>query len=248
MRDPQPGRLCRCRRDRRQRGQRHLQYASPPATTSCRPSTTGDANNDGTLSACGAEPFAVTQTTPTLGTALSASSAAIGTPVTDTASLAGATIDAGGAVTYTVYTDSACTTLATASEISAQPPAATVTSGVVPDSAPVSFLAAGSYFWQAVYSGDANNSTATSVCTSEPITIAANTPTIATALSASSAAIGTPVTDSASLAGATIDAGGTVTYTVYTDSACTTLATASEISAQPPAVTVTAGWCPTRRR
>ena len=101
----------------------------------------------------------------------------------------------------------------------------TVTNAVVPPSAPVSFLAAGGYFWQATYSGDANNTAATSVCASEPITITPNGPTISTALSASSAGIGTGVHDSASLSGATANAGGTVTYTVYTDSTCTTRAT-----------------------
>ena len=92
----------------------------------------------------------------------------------------------------------------------------TVTSAVVPPSAPVSFLAAGGYFWQAVYSGDANNSSATSACTSEPITITANSPTITTSLVTVSpqTALAT-ITDSATLTGATADAGGTVTFSLY---------------------------------
>ena len=36
---------------------------------------TGDANNNGATSACGTEPFTVTQTSPTLTTALSAGKA-----------------------------------------------------------------------------------------------------------------------------------------------------------------------------
>ena len=48
---------------------------------------TGDANNNGATSTCGTEPFTVTQTSPTLATALSAGTAAIGIPVHDTASL-----------------------------------------------------------------------------------------------------------------------------------------------------------------
>ena len=109
-------------------------------------------------------------------------------------------------------------------------------------------MAAGSYELQAVYTGDANNNGATSTCGTEPFTVTQATPTLATALSAGTAAIGTPVTDSASLAGATTNAGGTVTYTVYVDSACTTPASTSQISAQPPAVTVTGGVVPDRRR
>jgi hypothetical protein len=45
-------------------------------------------------------------------------------------------------------------------------------------------------------------------------------PTIATTLSATSIEVGGTVHDSSTLSGATADAGGTVTYTVYTDSAC----------------------------
>ena len=159
---------------------------------------TGDANNNGAISACGEESFTVTQATPTLATALSAGTAHIGTPVTDSATLAAATTNAGGTVTYTVYTNNTCTTPAT-SQINAQPPAVTVTGAVVPDSAPVTFLAAGSYYWEATYSGDINNSATASVCTSEPITITNNSTGITTLLSAFKAAIGTPVTDSATL-------------------------------------------------
>ena len=43
----------------------------------------------------------------------------------------------------------------------------TVTNGVVPDSDPVTFTTAGTFYWQAAYSGDANNLPAKGVCTSE---------------------------------------------------------------------------------
>ena len=45
-------------------------------------------------------------------------------------------------------------------------------------------------------------------------------PTIATLLSAETVSVGQAVHDSATLSGATADAGGTVTYTAYTDNAC----------------------------
>ena len=100
---------------------------SPLAATSCRPSTPVTPTTTPPLARAVTEPFTVTQATPTLATALSAGTAAIGAPVTDTASLAGATTNAGGTVTYAVYIDSACTTPASTSQISAQPPAVTVT-------------------------------------------------------------------------------------------------------------------------
>jgi len=155
-----------------------------------------------------------TNLSPNIATNLSATTANIGDPVHDSATLTGASATAGGTVTYTVYTDSACTlNPQTAGTV-------TVTNGSVPDSGSISFAAAGLYFWQASYSGDANNNPATSSCTSEQLLIKTN-PSIATTLSATSVAIGTTVHDSSSLSGQTSDAGGTVTYTVYTDNACT---------------------------
>jgi len=79
----------------------------------------------------------------------------------------------------------------------------------------------GPAFQHAVYSGDANNKSATSACLDEHLVIGKNGPSIVTLLSATSAAIGAPVHDSATLSGATSDAGGTATYTVYRNNTCT---------------------------
>jgi hypothetical protein len=146
---------------------------------------------------------------------LSANPVSVGATVHDSATLTGATATAGGTVTYTVYTNNTCT---------ANPQDAgtkTVTNAVVPDSDPITFNSAGDFYWQAVYSGDANNNPASSVCTSEHLVVNKRNPTIATTLSATSVTIGSTVHDSATLTGATSDAGGTVTYTVYTNNTCT---------------------------
>jgi hypothetical protein len=152
---------------------------------------------------------------PTIATTLSKTTANIGDSITDSATLSGATADAGGTVTYHAYAGAnTCsgTDLLNSTKV--------VTNGVVPDSDSVSFTAAGTYSFQAVYSGDANNNSATSVCSTEQLLVKAN-PGITTTLSAASVDVGSTVHDSAALNGATSDAGGTVTYTVYTDSACT---------------------------
>ena len=95
--------------------------------------------------------------------------------------------------------------------------------GWCPNSNPVTFPTAGTFFWQAVYSGDPNNLGATSVCTSEALVVSPNAPSIATLLvPVGPVAIGAPVFDTAVLTGATATAGGTVTYTVYTNDTCTT--------------------------
>jgi hypothetical protein len=157
-----------------------------------------------------------TNLSPGIATLLSGSSVPVGSTVHDSATLSGATANAGGTVTYTVYSDNTCTTSYAAAGTR------TVTNGVVPDSDPVTFNSAGTFYWQAAYSGDANNNAATSACTSETLVVNKRSPSITTSLSATSVPIGTAVHDSATLSGATANAGGTVTYTVYSDNTCTT--------------------------
>jgi len=169
---------------------------------------------------------------PSITTTLSDTTIEVGGNVHDSATLTGASADAGGTVTYTVYTDSDC------SQDAQSAGTVTVTNGVVPDSDPITFHQTGDYFWQAVYSGDDNNDLATSVCTSEHLLVFKKSPAIGTTLSASTIEVGETVHDSATLAGATADAGGTVTYTVYTDSDC------SQGAQDAGTVTVTNGVVP----
>ncbi len=203
----------------------------------------GDSNNAGAISGCSTETLVVNKAGPSITTALSpGSSIAIGGSVHDTATLSGASSNAGGTVTYTVYTNSNCSTAAT-TQISGQPPVVTVTGGVVPNSASVTFNQAGTYYWQAFYSGDSNNAGAISGCSTETLVVNKAGPSITTALSSGSINIGQSVNDTATLSGATANAGGTVTYTVYTNSNCSTAAT-TQISGQPAVVTVTKGVVP----
>jgi hypothetical protein len=157
-----------------------------------------------------------TNVSPSITTLLSATTVNIGDPVHDSATLTGATSDAGGTVTYSAYAGAnTCTGTDLLNSTK------TVTNGIVPDSADFTPTAAGTYSFQAVYSGDANNNGATSVCSTEQLLVEAN-PSISTTLSATSVDVGSTVHDSATLSDATSDAGGTVTYTVYTDDICTT--------------------------
>ncbi len=152
---------------------------------------------------------------PTIATKLSAESVTVGATVHDSATLTGATADAGGTVKYTVYSNDTCT------DNPQDAGTKTVTNGDVPDSDPITFNNAGDFYWQAVYSGDANNDGTTSECTSEHLVVNKATPSITTTLSATSVDIGTAVHDSATLTGTTADAGGTVKYTVYSNDTCT---------------------------
>ena len=109
----------------------------------------------------------------------------------DTSTLTGAGTSTGtGTVAYSYYTNNTCTTAKVAVNTVTVP-----TSGIVPNSNAAHVGSAGTYYWQAVYSGDANNNTATSSpCTAtnnEKLTVTNASPTIATTLSASSVTAGT---------------------------------------------------------
>ncbi len=145
---------------------------------------------------------------PSIATTLSETTGSVGDTVHDSASLTGATSDAGGSVTYTVYSDNTCTTKVTGAGT------VTVTNGVVPDSNGVTFNQAGTFFWQAVYSGDANNLGASSPCTSEKLVISPNSPSMTTAQNLIP-------NDAATISGTTSNAGGTVTFNLFSPSDAT---------------------------
>ena len=145
---------------------------------------------------------------PSIATTLSETTGSVGDTVHDSASLTGATSDAGGSVTYTVYTDSNC------SQNAVDAGTVTVNNGVVPDSNGVTFNQAGTFFWQAVYSGDANNLGASSPCTSEKLVISPNSPSMTTAQNLIP-------NDAATISGTTSNAGGTVTFNLFSPSDAT---------------------------
>ncbi len=125
-------------------------------------------SNGGTPAGNTCPEFSFPPNFPTIATGLSETSGAVGDSVHDTATLTGATGDAGGTVTYDVYTDSSCQNLfAGAGTVD-------VVDGSVPQSNDVVFNTAGTYYWQATYSGDANNTGTTSTCTDEQLDITAS--------------------------------------------------------------------------
>lgn len=125
----------------------------------------GDASTTAANSGCQA--LTATAASVSLGTNLSTSTVLAGSSVYDTATLSGNTADATGTVAYTVYTNNLCTAGAQSAGTK------TVSNGSVPNSNALVFNAAGTYFWQAVYSGDQHNAAATSACTSEQLVVQA---------------------------------------------------------------------------
>jgi hypothetical protein len=157
-----------------------------------------------------------------------------GTAVTDSSTIGGPNAsEATGTVSYSVYGDAGCTQLA------ASAGSASVSAGNGGASVALAGLAPGKYYWQASYSGDVNNHAATSPCGSEVLTVLAPT-TTTTAQSggglkgtAITVPVGTPVTDTAHIAGALAAAStGTVSYSLYKDSKCTVAAAPASAAAE----------------
>ena len=208
-----------------------------------RASYSGDSTHGPAMSTCGSEVEKVTVPTPTsVTTSLSGggqSGTSITVPaktaVTDQATLSGTNAaSATGTVTYDAYSDASCAT-----PVSMGAPESITSPGTLPPSQAVTESGAGTYYWQAAYSGDASNQPSMSTCGSETETVSPPTarpkPTSISTLLTGSRVLrkgaclwigdlvtvfsGSTVTDSATLSGPNVgSAGGTVTYTVYSSS------------------------------
>jgi uncharacterized repeat protein (TIGR01451 family)/LPXTG-motif cell wall-anchored protein len=106
----------------------------------------------------------------------------IGSSVTDTATLNGAAANVGGTVSYKLYSDQACTQLV--ADGGTKTVSGTSNNGTItlPSSDAVPVNTAGTYYWQAVYSGDISsggvNEGVTSNCGDEVLTVVAPALTI----------------------------------------------------------------------
>jgi putative sterol carrier protein len=188
----------------------------------------GDSVNHTAKSSCGSEVEIVGPPVTTMLSAGEVSEEDIevleGTAVTDQATLYGAhASEATGTVEYFVYSDSECKELvAEAGEVSVEgeeaPPSSEET------------LKAGTYYWQAVYSGGGEMPPATSPCGSE-IEVVTTSVSVSTSLSGGGkegevieVEAGSAVSDQATLSGPNVStAEGSVEYSVYANSECTEL-------------------------
>ena len=151
-----------------------------------------------------------------ISTQLSATSVAFGATAYDTALSCGCQRQRGG---FRHLPASTTTPPAPAVAAASSPTLGplTVTNGSVPETPPdwTASGAPGTYYFVASYSGDADDTAATSGCGAEPITVTQDAPSISTQLSATTVAMGATVHDTAAMVGSTATAGGTVTYSVY---------------------------------
>ncbi len=199
--------------------------ATAPGTYQWSATYGGDANNTSASDQGGAgEQVTVGKASPTITTALNASSIAAGGTDFDAATLNGFAAPGGSSstVTYTVYSNITCTQNArVAGTLSVNE-----STGAVPNSSTLSFPTVGTFYWQAVFSGDANNNTATSSCSSEPLTVGKASPALTTQASPTSGTVGVQITvkDTATITGGASPT-GSVTFTLYTNATCTSAVT-----------------------
>ena len=165
-----------------------------------------------TFNSCG-EPAITTTPDPTSGN--------IGDLLKDKATLSG-TVNGTGTITFKLYGPSQTTCTGT--------PVHTedvTVNGNGDYTTPTGHTAnaAGTWRWVASYSGDAiNPAPDPTACDDEQVTINKNSPTVSTTVHpAGPINVGADAYDSATLHDATTNAGGTVTYKLYSDNACTTL-------------------------
>jgi hypothetical protein len=151
-----------------------------------------------------------------------------GESVKDTAELFGTnSAKATGTVSYAIYKDAECKG---ASESAGT---VTVSEGKVPPSESKALTEPGTYYWQALYSGDEENAFSRSICGSEREVVGKTEEALPTTLSTTLAGDGQSgpsitvkegagVTDTATIEGENgSKATGTLTYKVYSDSECT---------------------------
>ena len=193
--------------------------ASVAGTYEWTASFSGDSNNAGVASTCGAEPVVVTAH-PTISTTANPSAGGIGTKLQDSATLAGtSSLDGTGTITFKLFApgDGSCTAAVhteTVTGVKSNGPFSTTTGYVA--------SVAGTYEWTASFSGDSNNAGVASTCGAEPVVVTAH-PTISTTANPSAGGIGTKLQDSATLAGtSSLDGTGTITFKLFApgDSSC----------------------------
>lgn len=203
---------------------------------------TGDSINNGATSQCVrliVMPAGVTANPYLSAAGGSSPPIPVGGSVTDSVRLFSATSNAGGTVTYYYFdnpnhNDLTCTGPGHAVNT------VTVVNGKVPPSAPQQFKSAGTYSWNAAYSGDQNN-TATSAC--KKFTVDQASPTITLSLSSAAIARHGSVTGSANLTGG-FQATGTVTFKVFSGGTCAPVNSSGTVGGHPPIINNTATSVP----
>ena len=176
----------------------------------------GDSNNNGATSTFTSEPQVVSPASPTLVTTPSTTTVTLGTSsvtLNDTANLEGG-YSPTGTITFTLFLGSTKVDTETAT-VSGNGTYTTATGYTLPTTGTVT----GTYQWDASYSGDTFNNTASDTgASNEQVVVSPASPTITTSPSPTTITLGdaTPLllTDTATLAGG-YHPSGTITFTLF---------------------------------
>jgi len=132
-------------------------------------------------------------------------------------------------VTYTVYDNNTCTS--NANDINAGTANVDKTTGHIPDSNSIQFNKAGTYYWQASFSGDDDNGAVKSSCTSETLTVSKAQPGITTT-AVTPVTVGDKIHDTATISGlVSPDGTGKITFSLYNSAGCHAAAVFTSTSA-----------------
>src|SRR6266550_2402768 len=178
----------------------------------------GDANNEGVSSGCADEPVVVGPAAAGIATTQLPGSGVGGATFKDRASLAGLFgAHAGGSVSWKLFANKACE----GDPVASDGPVSVSGDGDYETPAGAAPAAAGTYYWVASYSGDANNEGVSSGCADEPVVVGPAAPRIATTQLPGSGVVGATFKDRASLAGLFgAHAGGSVSWKLFANKAC----------------------------
>jgi hypothetical protein len=128
----------------------------------------GDPNNHEAASGCADEPIVVGQATPGIVTAQEPTSGTVGATFKDKATLSGLFgAHPAGSISWKLYGNSKCE----GTPIAGDGPVTVTGNGSYHTPSGAAPTAAGTYYWVATYSGDANNAGVSSGCADEPIVV-----------------------------------------------------------------------------
>jgi hypothetical protein len=197
--------------------------ADTPGTYQWVASFSGDGDDNAVSTACGDEPVTVEQATPSISTqVLDVTNLGVSNGQWSGAEVAGANASDGASVTgvsgvaptgtmsFSFFQNGSCQ--GNPDLFSADQGLSDAMSGAWGH---IADLAAGSYSFQATYSGDASYVSVTSAC--EPFSVVKDTPVISSALASENPAVlGETLQDGATLSGTSdLDGTGTITFNLY---------------------------------
>ena len=207
-------------------------YPSPSITVNAAgtyhwvASYSGDSNNSASSTACldaGENPvvnsLATSLTTDAGGPFTIGADGTVA--LSDTAHLSGGTSNAGGTITFSLFSDAQCKNQV-GSDVTASVSGA---DGKDYPSPSITVNAAGTYHWVASYSGDTNNDPSSTACLDEGENPVVNSrPTSLTTDAGGPYDIGpngtVDLSDTAHLSGGASNAGGTITFSLFSDAQC----------------------------